>query len=321
MPSSDQGFPRRGLILALGAIAIAAIAFVLVNRQPAPPVDTVARGNTTRLKSIADGELELSGVAHVPNSSHILVLDDDTPGEIFLVEIGRDTAQAGDAVPVKLGLRVRDMEGITTDGTHFYVVGSQSKEDGFEGPGLIRFRYDPATRQAQNVESVDSLKAWLADNIAELAGTARQTGDHVLNIEALAWDPGGGRLLLGLRAPVVDGQALVVPVRLADPRGAFSRDNLRPDGPSIRIDLRGAGIRSLEFDPESAAYHIISGATLNEETSDFRVYRWDGRSSTPERELAVYSKTLKPEGIANAEMFGKRTKVIVFDIGTFLLTD
>ena len=278
-------------------------------------------GDSVRHRPIAGGEFEISGVAHVPGSNQLLVLDDDTTREIFLVEVDRDSSQLGDAVPVPLGAEVTDMEGITTDGSYFYVVGSQSKPTGFDGVGLIRFRFDPDTRRVSNLETIGDLKQWLADNVAELHGTGRQIGDHVLNIEALAWDPVGSRLLLGLRAPVVNGQALVVPVKLIDRDGPFARENLRTDGPAIRIDLGGDGIRSLEYDPAANAYRLITGATLNEETRDFRLVEWSGRDHSRVRDIALYSRKLKPEGIANAELHGSPTKVLVFDIGTFTLVD
>src|SRR5688572_16744385 len=318
MTSHDDRLP---LIAAVAAIVAALVAVALINRKPHSSGKPTPVGDTVHHRPIAHGDFELSGVAHVPNSSQILVLDDDTTKEIFLVEVGRDTTHIGSAIPIALGADVTDMEGITFDGTSYYVVGSQSKPTGFEGDGLVRFTYDPVTRRISKTEKIVDLKAWLADNVAELHGTARAIGDHVLNIEALAWDPIGERLLLGLRAPVVDGHALVVPIKLIDPAGRFSRDNIRADGPAVRVDLGGDGIRSLEYDPASKSYRLITGATLNEETRDFRIVEWDGRHGTQVRDIALYSKKLKPEGIANAELYGKRTRVIVFDIGTFLLTD
>ncbi len=309
------------IVAAIAAVAAAVLAFAFVSRKSPAPSAPIPLGDSVRHRPIAGGEFEISGVAHVSGSNQLLVLDDDTTREIFLVEVGSDSTHLGAAVPVALGADVTDMEGITFDGTYFYVVGSQSKPTGFDGAGLVRFRFDPVSRRVSNVETIGDLKAWLADNVAELQGTARETGDHVLNIEALAWDPDGNRLLLGLRAPVVNGQALVVPVKLIDPAGPFSRDNIRADGPAVRVDLGGDGIRSLEYDPVAKAYRLISGATLNEETSDFRLVEWSGRDRSPVRDISVYSRKLKPEGIANAELHGRPTKVVVFDIGTFTLID
>lgn len=71
------------------------------------------------------------------------------------------------------------------------------------------------------VETVDGLKKFLADNVVELRGLANTSyKDGGINVEGIAWDAKGGRLLLGLRSPVVDGHALVVPLK-QDPQGLF----------------------------------------------------------------------------------------------------
>jgi hypothetical protein len=270
---------------------------------------------------ITGGLFEASGVAHVPGSNQLLFVDDGRTREIFLMEITGAGAQSGPATRIPLAANVTDLEGITWDGRHFYVVGSQSKDTGFDGDGLVRFTFDAAGRRADSVERIRGLKAWLAANVTELRGTERRIGDHVLNIEGIAWDPDGGRLLLGLRAPVIDGLALIVPIRLLDAKAAFSLENLRVDGPTIRLDLGGEGIRSIEYDDRAKAFRIFTGATLNEEDREFRLVEWDGKSGSLPREISRFSRLLKPEGIARADLDGRSISVIVFDTGGFTVMD
>ena len=304
-----------GLVLILGIAAVTlGTADGLVDRR-GPSNDSAAP------RAIAGGRFEASGVAHVPGSNQLLFVDDGRTREIFVMELAADGTQKGKAVPVPLAAEVTDLEGITSDGRHFYVVGSQSKTTGFEGDGLVRFSYDPATRKTDRVERIERLKAWLAANVAELRGTEQRVGDHVLNVEGLAWDPVGRRLLLGLRAPVVDGQALVVPVKLKDPSGAFSRENLELDGPAIRVNLNGAGIRSLEYDDRAKAFRLITGAGLNRENRDFRVVEWDGKAATTLPDITSFSRRLKPEGITSATLDGRVVSVIVFDVGRFVVVE
>ena len=198
------------------------------------------------------------------------------------MELDSTGRQRGDVTTIRLAADVTDMEGITTDGKYHYVVGSQSKKSGFDGDGLVRFVFDPARRAITDVQRIQGLKVWLATHVAELKGTETRLGDEVLNIEALAWDPTNQRLLLGLRAPVVNGEALIIPVKLADPAAPFTRENLRVDGATLRLKLDGAGIRSMEFDDDAKAFRVVAGAALNAERLDFRVLEWDGQSgSTP----------------------------------------
>jgi hypothetical protein len=285
---------------------------------------TAASGTGARLAPalIAGGSFEASGVVHVPGTRGVLFVDDGRTREIFWMELTRDGAQHGRAVPVALGADVTDLEGVTTDGTWFYVVGSQSKRTGFDGDGLVRFRFDAAAKRVAAVERVRDLKGFLADHVAELRGTGRTVGDAVLNIEAIAWDEQRHRLLLGLRAPVVDGQALVIPLTLKDRTRALTRDNLAVESKAIRLPLDGAGIRSLEWDGAAGAFRVITGAGLNAESRDFRVVEWDGSASPRAvREVTRFERSLKPEGIARASLDGRAASVIVFDTSRFTLLE
>lgn len=304
--------------VAAGALALAAAAW-FDPRATTIAAQRVAADSAPR--PIAGGTFEPSGVVHVAGTNQVLFVDDGRTREIFLMELASDGRQVGSAVSVPLGADVTDLEGITSDGRHIYVVGSQSKKSGFDGDGLVRFVFDPANRRTERVERIRGLKAWLAANVPELRGTERRVGDDVLNIEGLAWDPRGRRLLLGLRAPIVNGAALIVPIKLIDSTAAFSRENLRVDGATIHVRLDGAGIRGLEYDDRAGAFRLIAGAAANEETHRFRVLEWDGIAGSPSRELAAFDQRLKPEGIAPAVLGGRSVSVLVFDVGRFIVTD
>ncbi len=277
-------------------------------------------GQPVTQRKIAGGKFEASGVISVPGTNGALFVDDGRTNQIFWMEISADGAQKGAAVAVPLpGVNVTDLEGMTTDGKYFYAVGSQSKTVGFDGDGLIRFTFDPATKGVGRVESIRALKRFLATHVAELKGTEHQIGDAVLNIEGLGWDPRGNRLLLGLRAPVAGADALVVPLKLRNPDGAFTADNLIVDGPgAMRLALGGAGLRSLEFDPVAGKFVILTGAALDAETTDFRLLEWDGGAgSAAPREVARYSRKLKPEGITRMQLEGRDAMLLVFDVGSY----
>ena len=313
----------RALVSILLIIVVAAVAALVasgVNRletTSSGSLDTAAAGALAAAapRRIAGGTFEASGLAAVPGGSQFLFVDDGREREIFLLTLASDGSQTGDALGLPFPADVTDMEGVTTDGRFFYAVGSQSKRTGFDGDGLVRFTFDPRTRRIDSVETIRGLKGWLAASVAELRGTERLIGDEVLNIEGLAWDPANGRLLLGLRAPVVADSALVVAVRLVDSTRAFTADNLAVDGPTLRLPLGGAGVRGIEWDPAAKAFLVISGAARDDEDRDFRVLEWSGRIGSPLRELTTYDRRLKPEGIARAELGGRPARVVVFDVG------
>jgi len=262
---------------------------------------------------------EASGVVYVPGSDGVLFVDDAQTREVFWIELSSDGVQKNPAVAVPLpGADVVDFEGMTTDGKYFYAVGSQSKNVGFDGDGLVRFTFDPATRKAGHIESVRGLKRFLSRNVAELHGVEHRMGDEVLNIEGLAWDPRRARLLLALRAPVAGSDALVVPLTIRDPKGPFAAENLTVEGKrAMRVPTGGAGLRSLEFDPLRNRFLLITGAAHNAENRDFRLYEWDGTEGSALREVRSYRRKLKPEGITRARIAGRDATVVVFDVSAY----
>ena len=273
-----------------------------------------AAGDPIRING---GAFEASGVVHVPSTPGVLFVDDSRTREVFWMELNGDGSQKSAAVPIPLDADVTDLEGITHDGASYFVVGSQSKATGFDGDGLVRFRFNASTKRVEHVERIKGLKAWLAASVTELEGTASRIGDTVLNIEGLAWDPKRERLLLGLRAPLVDGQALIVPLRFKDQSAPFRVENLAIDaGGAIRLPLNGAGIRSIEYDETSSAFRIITGAGLNKKDKEFRIVEWTGTGSAV-REVTRYPSRLKPEGITRATIDGRARTIIVFDTGRF----
>lgn len=175
------------------------------------------------MTAFTGGTFEASGVVYVPGTDGVLFVDDDHTDEVFFMRVGEDRKQAGSITAVKLSANIIDLEGITTDGAHFYVVGSQSKPQGGDLTGLARFKFDSQNQRIIDTQSIAGLKSFLANNVDELRGMQQTTYENGgINVEGLAWDPNRKRLLLGLRSPVVEGQALVVPLKLRDPQGVFS---------------------------------------------------------------------------------------------------
>jgi hypothetical protein len=297
----------------------AAAAVVRESRGEALPAHAAAA-----VARFSGGTFEASGVVHVPGSDGVLFVDDGRPEEVFWMRLGEGGAQAGEIKAVRLGARVIDLEGMTSDGTYFYAVGSQSKSKGADSAGLVRFRFDALAQRVEGTEAVSGLKSFLVENVDELRGMGKtRYEDGGINIEGLAWDPRGGRLLLGLRSPVVGGHALVVPLRPRDPRGGLSAANLEVEGgKAIRLPFGGAGIRSIEYDGRARAFRVITGAGPNAERLDFKLWEWDGDGARPAlRELGTYDRRLKPEGVTHVSAAGRDFSFIVFDTSGYAAAD
>jgi hypothetical protein len=281
-------------------------------------VVAVAGSATTSLTPIRGGPFEASGVTSVRGADGVLFVDDGRPGEVLWLPLGAN-GEGGDVQPVAIGATVADPEGITTDGTWVYVVGSQSRG---QGASLARFKFDASSKKASSVESMTGLEPML-EGVIPVGATASGGEDGKkgkkkdeasgLNIEGLAWDPKGSRLLLGVRSPVVDGMALAVPLRLRDPAKPLSTDNVSVEEP-LRIDLGGSGIRGIEHDAASGGFQIIAGHPTG--ARDFRLVRWSGAGTAVEN-VQPFAQGEKPEGVTRAMVGGKTVTVVVFDTSQY----
>jgi hypothetical protein len=271
---------------------------------------------SARITPFAGGTFEASGVAYVPGTDGVLFVDDGRPSEVFWMRLDKSGKQAGAIKAVGLGVSVIDPEGITTDGSLFYVVGSQSKPKGSDQAGLVRFKFEAQHQRIEGTESAPGLKRFLAENVDELREMAdRPDKDGGINIEGIAWDAQRSRLLLGLRSPIVDGRSLVVPLRLRDRNGAFTAGNLEVVGAkAIRLPLGGAGIRSIEYDDRARMFQIITGDAMKNKQTDFKLWQWNGEENQPLlNEANSFDRKLKPEGITRVALSDRNLTFIVFD--------
>lgn len=309
----------RRLSLLLSALCLMSVSSC--GGKPAPPPGGRVLKDKTAFEG---GKFEPSGVAAVTGTDGVLFVDNGREGQVFWMSLDRNGRQVGAIKAVGLGVGIEDLEGVTTDGTYFYVVSSQSRPKAIAKEGLVRFKFDAKTQSVAAVESISGLKTFLVENVAELRGDGERKGkDGGLNIEGLAWDARRGRLLLGLRSPIVDGHALLVPLKLRDPRGAFAVGNLEVEGSkAIRLPLGGVGVRGIEYDGRANIFRIISGAAEDQEQTDFGLWEWNGDEQQPApRETHRFDEDLKPEGVARVTAGGRDFVLIVFDAGGYTVAE
>ena len=273
-------------------------------------------------KLFQGGEFEASGVVSVPGTDGVLFIDDSREGEIFWMRLDQEGNQVGEIKPISLGAIVEDPEGITFDGSWFYVVGSQSETKAGEANSLVRFSFDSQTQSVKEVESALGLFQFLAGEASELKEYVDKKGKKgAINIEGLAWDPVQNRLLLGMRDPAISEQALIVALKLRDPSARLSIENITLAQPNaIRLELGGDTIRSIEYDSVLNVFQIISGEPENKESkkkkSDFKLWEWDGQTSP--REKVALNHKLKPEGVTRVSISGHDFIFIVCDASQYL---
>jgi pSer/pThr/pTyr-binding forkhead associated (FHA) protein len=273
------------------------------------------------------GNFEASGAIQVPNTDGVYFVDNGKPKEIFWMPLDQSGKQSGAIKPIVFGAEVEDPESIAYGGSFFYVMSSLSNSEAGDKNCLLRFALDPLTQNLQGQpEVMTGIRQFLVDNVAALkpiAGLAYNEGG--INIEGMAWDAVHDRLLLGFRSPTVNGNALLVPIRLRDPRGTFSTQNLITE-PVIQIPLGGLGIRDIEYDSRSGAFLIIAGSTAQGDVKDFVLYEWTGEtdSSKPDAapiELANLDAKMKPEGVTRVKIGGRDFLIVTGDASSYIKLD
>lgn len=139
--------------------------------------------------------------------------------------------------------------------------------------------------QAVRVDSMDLTKQQLK-NLAP-----KENG---LNIEALCASADGNALYIGFRNPRPDSKAIVVP--LNNPKQVIEEKQPPVFADPILWDLKGFGIRSMEYSPFHKAYFIIAGPH-NDRPADFVLYRWSGRKDESPQVVRSINSGLNPEAL------------------------
>jgi pSer/pThr/pTyr-binding forkhead associated (FHA) protein len=330
----------RILAQVLAVVLSVGLAIYITQRQMGgekPKIETSKKGKA-KLKikesggtAFQGGNFEASGVVAVPGSDGgVLIVDDNRSGDVLWMQVNDAGQQVGEVKVIHLGVNVEDPEGITTDGSFFYIVGSQSKLDAGKTGGLVRFTFDAAEQKVTNAEAINGLREFLVENVPELKGMGDlKASEGGLNIEGIAWDPDPDRhrLLLGLRSPQLNNNAMLVALKMRDPNGSFTRDNLQLAAPNaIQIPLGGLGVRDIQYDSRLKTFLIISGAPEHHEKSSFTLWEWNGdadmsNADARPREETSLDLRMKPEGVTRLKVGGKEFIFVVGDSSSYTKYD
>ena len=143
-----------------------------------------------------------------------------------------------------------------------------------------------------------------------------------LNIEGLCTSPDGGTLYIGFRNPrpkdKQSGRAKAIVIPLCNPDRVIEKGEAPVFGESMLWDLKGLGIRSMEYSRFHKACFIIAGGP--DEDKGFALYRWSGKPESPpelERELSMGESKFSPEALIPFEKSGRL--LMLSDDGSLLV--
>jgi len=233
------------------------------------------------------------------NATHFVVADDEhnrlsiykrgEPAEVGHVELDAFLNASKEA----------DLEGAAQVGRRIYWIASHARNSDGE-VRADRRRFFATEIRGTTVEPVgQSYTALLDDLLAapalaplKLANAAALAAeaDGGFNIEGLAAAPDGS-LLIGLRNPIPQGRALVIP--LLNPAELVEGKGPARFGSALRLDLGGRGIRSI--DRVGKSYLIAAGPPADK--GSFALFRWSGKANDVPVPVKADLDTLRPEAL------------------------
>jgi hypothetical protein len=171
---------------------------------------------------------------------------------------------------------VEDLEAITSSGNIVYTITSHSLNKSHKRKvsreKLISFVYDDG--KMKDFRIYDTLKDDLYKNYIDFFQNSIFSIKDI-SIEGLCMDANNSSLLIGFKAPVIEGNAIVIEIK--NPQEVmFAKEKPKFSKP-ITLNLNGLGIRDITYDAQRDGYWIIAGGS-NERNFNFQLWFWDGKN-------------------------------------------
>ena len=281
-----------------------------VNLVPKPEEHSVSV--VTNQLAQFDNIYQPSGVEPLADG-RLLVIEGDQRSALSVVDLLADGSikenSLLDVVLLStLNIRLEDLEAVTidNDGYIYAITSFRRSEDGrriAEKERLVRFKIDNNRIIAPKVY----------DKLGDYLESIGLNGEYAnLSIEGLTFDPTGKSLLVGFRQPVLDGKAIIMVIE--NPQEIFE-DNaaLKIGDKPVLLDLDGAGILSISYDPYLQGYLISSEVNGANDEIHSQLWYWNGRfEAMPRRAMLPAMIDVKNiEGLSPVKVAGKNILMLV----------
>lgn len=276
--------------------------------------EAMGQGSPNREKPASSATLktsgfELSGLTAVDGG--FLVADDELIGAVLFLPASAGQQKAAEIVKIERKrkesqpftqaprlMAVQDFEGIASeDGKNIFFIGSHNGKDGDRRPDrefLIEARWDLADQELQLVKETRDLVTKLDGALKKLGVSLNLSEtkiDERLNIEGLACSQ--GKIYIGLRGPLNKDKAAII--FRADATSLFG-DSKKVAFDVFEISLRGAGVRSLEWDPVSKKMLVLSGPATDTIDAESGLWAFEPQTKALELIHTFTPDELKPGG-------------------------
>lgn len=256
--------------------------------------------------------LEVSGIA--PLEGGFLLVDDELVGSVLflpgaaleaggrldvqLVKLLRKRKSSQPHTPLPRLLAVQDFEDVASDGQRtVWLLGSHEGKGGerrLDREFLVRARWDPQDRELEvrSPQDADGKRGVYTGLVEHLAAGGQEALTRGLNAEGLAWRE--GRLWIGLRGPLSEGQAVLLGV---DEEALFGGGDAPPRFERRRVDLGGGGVRGLCWDARTARLLIVSGPVEDGGDAPYALWSYDLETQALSQLERFEGRAAKPEGV------------------------
>lgn len=234
-----------------------------------------------------------------------------------------------------------DIEGATIIGKRIYWITSHGRNrDGKIRPNRYRFFATDVKVQDDNVTinpvgipcrtlihtlvktdimrriELDKAARFDESNLTKVERKKLSPKKEGLNIEGLCASADGTTIYIGFRNPRPQSKTLIIP--LNNPREVIEKQQPPIFAEPILWDLKGLGIRSMEYSHFHKAYFIIAGP--HNEQQRFVLYRWSGERDSPPvliQQIVLGEDKFCPEALVTFEASARF--LLLSDDGTLLI--
>ena len=275
-----------------------------------------------------DAVIEGSGVQQLPDGRFLTVNDEkDHPFDILTLN-DKGEFSVTPLYPQKQFekdgehddfRKLADLEGIDMDNQgYLYAVTSHSySSKGVKNESrkkLLRFQIQG--QEIINPIVIKTLEDSIASKHAFLATALNETNsksEQGFNIEGLSLNPAQDKLLLGLRAPLKDGKAIVLTIN--NIHDVFNQQAQPEISEQLYfLDFKGEAIRSLNYIPKLQGYLVVSGPVGKTENVEFNLWLWKPDNNTLQRvTVEGLNGFEEAEGLAAISWNGQPRLLIITD--------
>ena len=271
-----------------GLIVTASLIIYALLYEEETAIYNLNKGDVVYKKEKFYNVFEPSGATTMPDGKILIVEDESSAHSLKLLEVEstNNIVEIGNLYLTKkikkiFKKEIEDLEAITSDNNIIYAITSftQTKTHKVKSARekLIMFTYNDGA--IKNLYIYRDLKKSLYTTFPKIFQNNLFTSNNI-NIEGLSFNSKTHDLIIGFRAPISDGKALLVSIK--NPKEIFLEKKKPIFSEVIKLNLNGLGIRDITFDEQKDGYWIIAGGS-NSRNGNFQLWFWDRKNLKVER--------------------------------------